>query len=98
MNFTDGGLWIDNVSGVAGISIQSAVLTFRKKYNLPDDAWQVRAYGVAGGLSIDVWIGMPPSRNYRYPWMIDDSPSAGDKVSELLEDLLRKGSIPKREP
>jgi hypothetical protein len=97
MNFTDGGLWIDNVSDVAGDSIQAAVLTFRKKHNLPVDAWQVRAYGVASGLSIDVWIGMPPLKNYRYPWTIDDSSSAGDKVLELLEDLLEKGSIPKRE-
>lgn len=56
------------------------------------------AYGVADGLSIDVWIGMPPLKNYRYPWTIDDSSSAGDKIMELLVDLLEKGSIPKRDP
>jgi len=88
-DFADKGLWIYGVSNTVGEAIADAVFAFRKHHQLPDPAWHVRAYGLPGGVYIDVWIGKPPNPTYREPYTVINSPAAGEKVRSLLEELIK---------
>jgi hypothetical protein len=87
--FADTGLWIYGVSNAVGEAIAASVLAFRKQHQLPDSAWHVRAYGLPGGVYIDVWIGKPPNPTYREPFTVANSTEAGEKVRSLLEELIK---------
>ncbi len=91
MTYTDAGLWINDVSGNACISIKRAVFAFRAKCGLDDGTWHVRAYGVLGS-SIDVWVGEPPNPNLRKRRSIEDNEEAGEKVAAVLEELYLANS------
>ncbi len=87
-SFVDTGLWIDGVSKTVGEAIKASVFAFRAHHQIPDSAWHVRAYGLTGGVYVDVWIGKSPSPTYREPYTIINSPDAGEKVRSLLEELI----------
>jgi hypothetical protein len=87
-SFQDKGLWIDGVYGAVGEAIKASVFSFRAHHQLPDSAWHVRAYGLTGGVYIDLWLGKPPNPTYREPYTLGNSVEAGEKVRSLLEGVI----------
>lgn len=86
--FADEGLRIQGVSTEVGEVIKAAVFAFRDLHQVRSVSWQVRVYGLADGISMDVWIGRSPRPGYAHPYTLVHSVEGAGKISCLLEGLI----------
>lgn len=83
-SYTDDDLDIHGVSETAGRSIKQIVFTFTNHHNLPYGDWRIKAYGLPGSDSIDVWITAPGGRPRKFAMRDAD---AKETLGAILDEL-----------